>query len=45
MHEEERDRLYEVEAPGEWTQRRNVWLNVQLQNLPRDCQGFDSESY
>ncbi|KAA0714962.1 Soluble lamin-associated protein of 75 kDa [Triplophysa tibetana] len=38
-NEEERDRLYEVEAPGEWTQRRNVWLNIQLQKLPQDFQG------
>ncbi|XP_026222169.1 protein FAM169B isoform X1 [Anabas testudineus] len=30
QHEEHRERLYEVEAPGGWTQRRNVWLNIQL---------------
>ncbi|XP_051918141.1 protein FAM169B isoform X7 [Hippocampus zosterae] len=30
LNEDYRDRLYEVEAPGEWTQRRNVWLNIQL---------------
>ncbi|KAM9352184.1 protein FAM169B [Symphorus nematophorus] len=30
QHEEHRDRLYEVEAPGGWTQRRNIWLNIQL---------------
>ncbi|TKS72941.1 Protein FAM169B [Collichthys lucidus] len=29
-HEDERERLYEVEAPGSWTQRRNIWLNIQL---------------
>ncbi|KAM4572403.1 protein FAM169B isoform 2-T5 [Odontesthes bonariensis] len=29
-HEEFRERLYEVEAPGGWTQRRNIWLNIQL---------------
>ncbi|KAM4734620.1 protein FAM169B [Anableps anableps] len=29
-HEEHRERLYEVEAPGGWTQRRNIWLNIQL---------------
>ncbi|XP_051952609.1 protein FAM169B isoform X2 [Xyrauchen texanus] len=39
IHEEERDRLYEVEAPGDWTQRRNVWLNVQLQRIPTDRKG------
>ncbi|XP_012723045.2 protein FAM169B isoform X1 [Fundulus heteroclitus] len=30
QHEEHRERLYEVEAPGGWTQRRNIWLNIQL---------------
>ncbi|XP_017284358.1 protein FAM169B isoform X1 [Kryptolebias marmoratus] len=30
QHEEQRERLYEVEAPGGWTQRRNIWLNIQL---------------
>ncbi|XP_054886042.1 protein FAM169B [Poeciliopsis prolifica] len=30
QHEEHQARLYEVEAPGEWTQRRNIWLNIQL---------------
>ncbi|XP_047451397.1 protein FAM169B-like [Mugil cephalus] len=30
QHEEHRERLYEVEAPGSWTQRRNIWLNIQL---------------
>ncbi|XP_071362981.1 protein FAM169B [Trachinotus anak] len=30
QHEEHRERLYEVEAPGDWTQRRNIWLNIQL---------------
>uniref|UniRef100_A0A3P8SHW6 Family with sequence similarity 169 member B n=1 Tax=Amphiprion percula TaxID=161767 RepID=A0A3P8SHW6_AMPPE len=29
QHEEHRERLYEVEAPGGWTQRRNIWLNIQ----------------
>lgn len=43
-NEEERDRLYEVEAPGEWTQRRNVWLNIQLQKLQQDCQDSACES-
>ncbi|XP_048024732.1 protein FAM169B isoform X1 [Megalobrama amblycephala] len=36
-HKEERDRLYEVEAPGEWAQRRNVWLKIQLRDLPKHC--------
>ncbi|XP_029908617.1 protein FAM169B-like [Myripristis murdjan] len=30
QHEEHRERLYEVEAPGGWTQRRNIWLSIQL---------------
>ncbi|XP_045892273.1 protein FAM169B isoform X2 [Micropterus dolomieu] len=34
QHEEHRDRLYEVEAPGGWTQRRNIWLNLQLGRYP-----------
>lgn len=27
---EHRERLYEVEAPGGWTERRNIWLNIKL---------------
>ncbi|XP_018594857.2 protein FAM169B isoform X1 [Scleropages formosus] len=34
VHESQRDRLYEVEAPGNWSQRRNVWLNLQLGSCP-----------
>nr|XP_019964349.1 PREDICTED: protein FAM169B-like isoform X2 [Paralichthys olivaceus] len=30
QHEEHRERLYEVEAPGGWAQRRNIWLNIQF---------------
>ncbi|XP_061533407.1 protein FAM169B isoform X2 [Phycodurus eques] len=30
LNEDHRDRLYEVEAPGAWTQQRNIWLNIQL---------------
>lgn len=30
QHKEHRDVLYEVEAPGGWAQRRNIWLNIQL---------------
>ncbi|KAM6937866.1 protein FAM169B [Xenentodon cancila] len=30
QHEEHRERLYEVEAPGGWTQRRNIWLSIRL---------------
>ncbi|KAK3549238.1 hypothetical protein QTP70_034236, partial [Hemibagrus guttatus] len=34
IHQEQRDRLYEVEAPGNWSQRRNVWLSILLQHQP-----------
>ncbi|XP_058607124.1 protein FAM169B isoform X2 [Onychostoma macrolepis] len=37
IHKEERERLYEVEAPGGWAQRRNVWLNIQLRDFPKHC--------
>ncbi|XP_016143296.1 protein FAM169B-like [Sinocyclocheilus grahami] len=37
IHEDERERLYEVEAPGGWAQRRNVWLNIQLRDFPKHC--------
>ncbi|XP_040893575.1 protein FAM169B isoform X2 [Toxotes jaculatrix] len=30
QHKEHQERLYEVEAPGDWTQRRNIWLSIQL---------------
>lgn len=29
-HAEHRESLYEVEAPGGWTERRNIWLNIKL---------------
>ncbi|XP_020819749.1 protein FAM169B isoform X2 [Phascolarctos cinereus] len=28
---EEQDRLWEVEAPGDWCQRVNIWLKIQLE--------------
>ncbi|XP_006901030.1 PREDICTED: protein FAM169B-like [Elephantulus edwardii] len=31
IHPEERGRLWEVEPPGAWGQRVNIWLKVQLQ--------------
>ncbi|GAA6093522.1 protein FAM169B isoform X2 [Tachysurus ichikawai] len=34
IHHEQREHLYEVEAPGNWSQRRNVWLNILLQQRP-----------
>lgn len=30
QHDQHRERLYEVEAPGGWAQRRNIWLNIHL---------------
>ncbi|XP_017322292.2 protein FAM169B isoform X1 [Ictalurus punctatus] len=33
-HQEQRERLYEVEAPGNWSQRRNVWLSILVQHQP-----------
>ncbi|XP_077938400.1 protein FAM169B-like isoform X17 [Gasterosteus aculeatus] len=29
-HQERLEHLYEVEAPGGWTQRRNIWLGIKL---------------
>ncbi|XP_063052267.1 protein FAM169B [Engraulis encrasicolus] len=38
---EERERMCEVEGPGDWAQRRNVWLRLQLQlqRLPQHRTG------
>ncbi|XP_068460268.1 protein FAM169B [Clinocottus analis] len=30
QHQQHLEHLYEVEAPGDWTQRRNIWLSIQL---------------
>ncbi|XP_045152405.1 protein FAM169B [Echinops telfairi] len=38
---EEQGRLWEVEAPGAWGQRVNIWLNIQLQQCRRPA--CDSE--
>ncbi|XP_054632205.1 protein FAM169B-like isoform X1 [Dunckerocampus dactyliophorus] len=45
LHEDHRERLYEVEAPGGWTQRRNIWLNIQLRRYPlsRDDAGDEGQ--
>lgn len=32
MELSDRERLYEVEPPGGWGQRRNIWLSIQLQH-------------
>ncbi|KYO21021.1 protein FAM169B isoform B [Alligator mississippiensis] len=29
-HTEEQERLWEVEAPGDWSQRVNIWLKIRL---------------
>ncbi|XP_042333161.1 protein FAM169B-like isoform X3 [Sceloporus undulatus] len=37
IHPEEQSRLWEVEAPGDWSQRVSIWLKIQLErNLPRE---------
>ncbi|CAK6969978.1 protein FAM169B [Scomber scombrus] len=41
LHKQHGERLYEVEAPGGWTQRRNIWLNMQL---GRYSSGINEES-
>ncbi|XP_053319753.1 protein FAM169B-like [Spea bombifrons] len=33
-HPKERDRLWEVDAPGDWSQRTNIWLSIQLREAP-----------
>lgn len=40
IHQEERERLYEVESPGDWGQRRNVWLGLQLHRPPKKSLGL-----
>jgi len=30
QHQEHLEQLYEVAAPGDWTQRWNIWLSIQL---------------
>ncbi|XP_036441358.1 protein FAM169B isoform X2 [Colossoma macropomum] len=44
-HQEQRERLYEVEAPGEWSQRRNVWLSIQLQHRPAHSASSDESPH
>ncbi|XP_074773220.1 protein FAM169B-like isoform X3 [Athene noctua] len=31
---EEQKRLWEVEAPGDWSQRANIWLKIQMESSP-----------
>uniref|UniRef100_A0A6I8NA51 Family with sequence similarity 169 member B n=2 Tax=Ornithorhynchus anatinus TaxID=9258 RepID=A0A6I8NA51_ORNAN len=35
-HPEEQERLWEVEAPGDWGQRLSIWLKIQLEQGPSD---------
>ncbi|XP_066541689.1 protein FAM169B [Hoplias malabaricus] len=44
-NQEQRERLYEVEAPGEWSQRRNVWLKIQLQHRPTHSANSDQSPH
>ncbi|XP_025023261.1 protein FAM169B isoform X2 [Python bivittatus] len=38
IYPKERSRLWEVEAPGDWTQRVNIWLKIQLeQTFPKNA--------
>ncbi|XP_054025090.1 protein FAM169B [Dryobates pubescens] len=34
MYPEEQKRLWEVEAPGDWSQRMNIWLKLQMESSP-----------
>lgn len=43
QHKEHRDVLYEVEAPGGWAQRRNIWLNIQLGRYTHTTSSTTSE--
>uniref|UniRef100_A0A8C6TFI7 Family with sequence similarity 169 member B n=1 Tax=Neogobius melanostomus TaxID=47308 RepID=A0A8C6TFI7_9GOBI len=42
-HKVLRDVLYEVEAPGSWMQRRNIWLNIQLGHYSQALSNATSE--
>uniref|UniRef100_A0A8C5M1I2 Protein FAM169B n=1 Tax=Leptobrachium leishanense TaxID=445787 RepID=A0A8C5M1I2_9ANUR len=33
-HPEEQDRMWEVDPPGDWSQRINIWLKIQLGEIP-----------
>ncbi|XP_074533040.1 protein FAM169B isoform X2 [Halichoeres trimaculatus] len=43
-HEEHREHLYEVEAPGDWNQRRNIWLSIQLGRYSLSKSGTRSQT-
>ncbi|XP_051652775.1 protein FAM169B-like isoform X4 [Manacus candei] len=34
VYPEEQKRLWEVEAPGDWSQRVNIWLKIQMELFP-----------
>ncbi|XP_072551682.1 protein FAM169B isoform X2 [Salminus brasiliensis] len=44
-HPDQRERLYEVEAPGEWSQRRNVWLSIRRQLHPTHSASSDESPH
>uniref|UniRef100_A0A8C4WAX3 Protein FAM169B n=1 Tax=Gopherus evgoodei TaxID=1825980 RepID=A0A8C4WAX3_9SAUR len=46
-HPEEQDRLWEVEAPGDWSQRVSIWLKIQLEPAlsESDYLNFTGKSY
>uniref|UniRef100_A0A8B9LDJ6 Family with sequence similarity 169 member B n=1 Tax=Astyanax mexicanus TaxID=7994 RepID=A0A8B9LDJ6_ASTMX len=44
-HQDQRERLYEVEAPGDWSQRRNVWLSIRLQLHPTQSASSDESPH
>ncbi|KAJ8248809.1 hypothetical protein GJAV_G00227990 [Gymnothorax javanicus] len=41
--ERDRDRLYEVEAPGGWAQRCNMWLKLQLSDCSSKNSSYDAK--
>ncbi|KAM9480925.1 protein FAM169B isoform 3-T3 [Clarias gariepinus] len=45
IHQEQRERLYEVEAPGNWSQRRNMWLSILVQHRPTHSTISDENSH
>ncbi|XP_071610352.1 protein FAM169B-like isoform X2 [Heliangelus exortis] len=41
---EEQKRLWEVEAPGDWSQRVNIWLKIQMESSPAAKSEVDFQS-
>ncbi|XP_078539264.1 protein FAM169B-like isoform X3 [Lissotriton helveticus] len=44
-HPEEQDRLWEVVAPGDWSQRENIWLKIQLRQRMSVLQEAPEDSF